>query len=112
MKIGRGDRARDGLGKPVLLADRLDLVGDLNARERQHLIAQRAIERRQPIEPEQFDQPAKRRPVDEEREEDEACAEDRDETLDVGGYAAFSVTASASARVTAPRSAPQRTTTL
>ena len=75
--------------------------------KRQHLAAQRLVQRRQPVELQQADDPAQGQPVDQQREQHEAGRQHRDEILDRRVDVSCSVTDSASARVTAPRSPPQ-----
>ena len=78
----------DVLGRPradlVLLAGRGDAVAHIGQRQRQDLLAQRLVERRQPVELEQPDQEAHRGGVDQQRDQHEAGRHDRDEALDLG----------------------------
>ena len=61
-----------------------DGVAHVAQRQRQHLIAQRLIDRGQPVDAEQTDHRAERGAVDQEREQHEAGRQDRDEALDLG----------------------------
>ena len=69
----------------VVLGRRLaDGVAHVAQRRGQHLMAQRLIDRGQPVDAEQMDHRAQRGAVDQERDQHEAGREDRDEALDLG----------------------------
>ena len=92
--------ARGGLGDPLLVGPQhvahralfdvvlgrrqADRVAHVAERQSQHLIAQRLVDRGQPVDAEQTDHRAQRRAVDQKREQDEAGRQDRDEALDLG----------------------------
>ncbi len=61
-----------------------DGIAHLAERQRQNLLAQRLIDRRQPVELHEPDQRPERGSADEQREQHEAGREDRDEALDLG----------------------------
>ena len=91
----------------MLVRGRTNCLGDLGVGERQHPVAQSLVNRRQAIETQEADDEAQCRAVDEQREQHQACGKHRDESLDLGVSAGFSVTASASTKVKAPRKPPQ-----
>ena len=72
--------------RPDAIAGRrgADRVAHAAERQRQHLVAQRLVERRQPVELQQMHDRAQRGAVDEQREQHEAGRQDRDEALDLG----------------------------
>ena len=82
-------------------------LADLRVGERQHPVAQRLIDRRQPIKTQEADDEAQRRPVDEQGEQHQAVASTATNLCISGVSAGFSVTASASTKVRAPRRPPQ-----
>ena len=79
----------DDLGRrlraDVIVGDHgTDRVAHARQRQRQHLMTQRLVDRRQPVEPQQADHRPQRGAVDEQGEQHEAGPEDRDEALDLG----------------------------
>ena len=82
-------RLLDVLGRPgsrsgTRSAGRGDAVAHIGQRQRQDLLAQRLVDRRQPVQLEQPDQKAHRGGVDQQGDQHEAGRHDRDEALDLG----------------------------
>jgi len=97
----------------IARADCVHRVGHPISRQRQHLIAQSLIGGDRRSSPSNRIRSPSVVPLTNSREEHEAGSEHRDETAAPGGLIAeFSVTANASARVTAPRSPPHTITVL
>ena len=81
---GLGCNPRHVRGNRVFRCRFAEIVADICQRERQHLVPQRKIERRQAIQSEQPDDRAQGQSVDKEREQYEAGGEDGNDILDVG----------------------------